>query len=424
MPPGRRRAEQGQASAELVALLLLVAAVLGAAALAAGPAGARSALAASVRREVARAICLVGAAASGCAADHMPCVIATRRTATDAHVDLLVLRLGGGRAVLREVRSDGTVAVTLVDHLDGTLQDAAGTSAELWAGGRSFALGGEATAAAVVRAGRGRTWTFASAAAADAFLRDGGGRGPGVSPRDAVPAATYRELTFDVELGLQGKARGVGAEVRLGAGDTWGERRDADGSRMVYVRRDRRFTGALSIPKASARAGAEASEDYAVRLAADGTPAELVITTSGLLRAGVELPDVVRRVVGEPPATDPRRVVVETRLALDMPSRRALAAGFLAQVRARRPVLGAPVDVTAALRRELDDRGTVQVRAYADDESRWGAQARSGAGLRVGGGIARVVARSRLVDAASRGPDGAWVRRGDCLGRRAGRRAA
>src|SRR4051794_3572647 len=200
MPPGRRRAEQGQASAELVALLLLVAAVLGAAALAAGPAGARSALGASVRREVARAVCLVGAAPSACAADHVPCVVATRRTATDAHVDLLVLRLGGGRAVLREVRSDGSVAVTLVDHLDGALQDAAGTSAELWAGARSFALGGEASAAAVVRAGRGRTWTFPSAAVADAFLRHGGRGGPGA--RDAVPGATYRELSFDVELGL------------------------------------------------------------------------------------------------------------------------------------------------------------------------------------------------------------------------------
>src|SRR4051794_35471475 len=248
MPPGRRRAEQGQASTELVALLLLVAAVLGAAALAAGPAGARSALGATVRREVARAICLVGAAPSGCAADHVPCVVATGRTATDAHVDLLVLRLGGGHAVLREVRSDGTVAVTLVDHLDGALQDAAGTSAELWAGGRSFALGGEATAGAVVRAGRGRTWTFPSAAAADAFLRGAGGRGPDPRARGAVaperaPTATYRELAFDVELGLQGKARGIGAELRLGAGDTWGERRDADGSRTVYVRRDRRFSG-------------------------------------------------------------------------------------------------------------------------------------------------------------------------------------
>ena len=206
--------------------------------------------------------------------------------------------------------------------------------------------------------------------------------------------------------------------MRLGAGDTWGERRDADGSRRVYVRRDRRFTGALRIPKASAQAEAEASEDYAVRLGRDGTPVELVVTTSGRLRAGIELPGAVRRVVGDPPATDPRRFVVESRLALDTPGRRALAAGFLAQVRARRPVLGAPVDVTAALRRELDDRGTAQVRAYADDASRWGAQARTGSGLRLGGGVARVVARSRLVDAASRGPDGAWVRRGDCLGRR------
>ena len=422
MPPGRRRAEQGQASAELVALLLLVAAVLGAAALAAGPAGARSALGASVRREVARAICLVGAAPGACTADHVPCVVSTRRTATDAHVDLLVLRVGGGRAVLREARSDGTVAVTLVDHLDGALQDAVGTRAEVWAGGRSFALGGEATAAAVVRAGRGRTWTFPSAAAADAFLRNRGGPGPvrgargaGARAPDPPPAATSRELAFDVELGLQGKARGVGADVRLGAGDTWGERRDADGSRTVYVRRDRRFTGALRIPKASAGAEAEASEDYAVRLAPDGTPAELVVTTSGRLRAGVELPDAVRRIVGDPPATDPRRFVVESRLALDSPSRRALAAGFLAQVRARRPVLGAPVDVTAALRRELDDRGAAQVRTYADEASRWGAQARTGAGLRLGGGVARVVARSRLVDAGSRGPDGTWVRREDCL---------
>ena len=245
MPPGRR-AEQGQASTELVALLLLVAAVLGAAALAAGPAGARSALGASVRREVARAICLVGARPSACAADRVPCIVSTRRTATDAHVDLLVLRLGGGRVVLREARSDGTVAVTRLDHLDGALQDAAGTQAEVWAGSRSFALGGEASAAAIVRAGRGRTWTFPSASAADAFLRGRGGRDPdpvapgaGARAPDPPPAATYRELAFDVELGLRGKARGVGAEMRLGAGDTWGERRDADGSRTIYVRRDR-----------------------------------------------------------------------------------------------------------------------------------------------------------------------------------------
>ena len=239
-------------------------------------------------------ICLVGAAPSACAADRVPCVVSTRRTATDAHVDLLVLRLGGGRAVLREARSDGTVAV-----------DAARPPRRRPAGRRGHAgrgLGRPPQLRARRRGQRGGGRARRARAHLDLPVGGGGRRlparprwarsgsvapGAGARAPDPPPAATYRELAFDVELRAAGQgARGRRRRCALGRGRHLGRasrrRRLAHGLRPPATAASPARCGSRRPPRRPRRRRPRTTP---CALGRDGTPAELVVTTSGRLRA-------------------------------------------------------------------------------------------------------------------------------------------
>jgi hypothetical protein len=142
---------------------------------------------------------------------------------------------------------------------------------------------------------------------------------------------------------------------------------------------------------------------------------------TGSYAASVDLPAAAQPAVGLLGTRTPsvaREYAVETRLPLTSDADRALAARFIGQVLHPRVIhTGAPVAVSRALARRLDEAGIVNVRTYGIDEGGFQMGGRVGVhGVGVGGSIGIGERRSaRLLAAASRGPDGVWHRREDCV---------
>ena len=79
---------------------------------------------------------------------------------------------------------------------------------------------------------------------------------------------------------------------------------------------------------------------------------------------------------------------------------------------------GAAVAVAAALRRRLDEVGVVHARTYDADQRRYGIDGSVGVeGVQLGASLSRTLLDSHLVAAATRGLDGVWRVRHDCLER-------
>jgi hypothetical protein len=418
--------ERGQATVEQAALVLLVAAALGAATLAADGLGARSGIGDAVRRQLARAICLVGGAGPACEADRRPCVVAADRVVAEASLGLSILRLREGGALAVERRSDGTVAVTVLNRAGGGL-DLAGDRRLRLLAGRGLGGDGSLTAALAGVVGHGATWILPGAAAArrlvDAIrtndrlpellrpIPDLRLLPPGIPP----PSTTthHRELSASLRAALRaGLARG---SLDLGAEDvaSWGQDR-ATGRRTVVLRGRAAAALAGRLGGATRAAGAAAEGEIAVTFDAAGRPLELVRVEVADVAGSRDLPAVVQPAAGLLASRGGRRsAVVETHL--DLTSAGNLAAASAVVRAARDGGHGRDaIRATSALRERLDRLGVVGARVYADDERRHGLSVPRGV-LPFDAGLAKTTTHSRLVAAVARGPDGTWTRRPDCL---------
>ncbi|MFM8561262.1 MAG: hypothetical protein ACKOB9_04105, partial [Solirubrobacterales bacterium] len=105
--------ESGQASSDYIAILLVCACVLGAGGAAASAANGTG-LAGAVSAQFARAICRVSG--GDCERDRLPCVTSIRARVDDLTGVVAVIRLSGGRTLLRERRSDGMELITLAER--------------------------------------------------------------------------------------------------------------------------------------------------------------------------------------------------------------------------------------------------------------------------------------------------------------------
>ena len=397
--------QRGQGTVEYVGLVALLALVMGAAVTAwSDP----TAIGSAVTREMARALCIVSGGL--CDADRAPCVTAERRDAKAWHVNAVVFRVGKGQALVREERSDGTVALTLARDRSGGLE--LGMGADVRAGG--VALGLDVRAAWLARRGSGATYVARDRAEADRLQeRLLAGRGP--LPR---PGTRYAEWGADREYELSAAtglteigvthlpsfARGVETDV-------------ASGRRTVYVDHASGWEGVLIVGGARGKGARTADERYGIRLDARGRPRELVVLAGGELRGSGDLPTSVAEVAGHllVPASGGRRWTLETRLDLGDPDVRRAAAGFLQAIRSPRPRIGGPPGPEGELRRLLRERGAAEARTYAVEQSDESLGAHVGTGTRYGGGKDSSRRATRLLAATSRGPGGAWRRRDDCL---------
>jgi hypothetical protein len=407
---GCRERERGQASLEWLAVVALVATLLG---------GIGASLAQAefvsrrVTRELARAICLVGR--GDCRRDQEPCVVGSRTAGGSLAVDLAFVRLGGDRLAVVERRSDGTFAVTIEDGMTGGAAASAGLSARFEIGGTGVSAGGEVAASLLARHGRGRTWIVGSAAEAQRLLAtSGGGREP-----DAISGsgAWSSSLSASAGAGLDGvDEAGVDlAAAGLASTREAGWRVDRrTGHRTAYVQASWSAEGSvgggvLGLSGAAAGGG----EVYAVEFDAAGRPVDLRVAAAGAFGGSRDLPAVVQPVAGLLAAAGAGRAYEVTgHLDLTDATNLAAARDLLQAIAARRAGAGP----SRALRRRIERHGTVEARVLA---TRTGGTAAGFQlvleGVRLGA-RAEVEERSqRLLAATSRGLDGQWITRTDCV---------
>jgi hypothetical protein len=407
--------DRGQAGLEYVGVVLLVAVVLGAVATVADGTGIPQA----VDRQMLRALCIVRG--GDCDQDRTPCPIATDRRRDAMAARILVFRIGQDKTIIREERSDGTIAITVAYGRESGVEVGNGVHVSLSLGHGGLSLGGELTAAAVATRERGYTWLLHDPRSADALVgRLGVSKGRLESliaaHRLPAPALRYDQGGARVQGGL---ARGP-VWIGISSQDVSGTRTDArTGSTTVYVQRT--VDGSLSLTHAGigATAGRNDRERYAVTYDAHGRPIDLMVMTTGSFRISADLPNRLQPAAGllSVPTGRGRIYVEETHLDLTDPENQRLATAFLAQVRHPDPAsFGPAVAIAAALRRRLDTAGVVHARTYDSDERRYGVEGSlSVDGISIGGEASHTREDTHLVAATTRGLDGVWRTRGDCL---------
>src|SRR3954469_2931207 len=161
------RSSRGQASIEYLGVVTLVALVLGVLAV---PALAGQDVAGAVLAQMRRALCVVDG--GDCEEDRRPCAVDTHGVREAQHVNVGFFRYGQDRFTMREARSDGTVAVTVIkDHRLGV---DAGIGVDAHAG--SLGFGASVRGALLARLGSGSSIVFPTARDADrgmALLSEG-----------------------------------------------------------------------------------------------------------------------------------------------------------------------------------------------------------------------------------------------------------
>jgi hypothetical protein len=413
----RARAADGQASVEWLAVVALVVALL-----AVGAAAARADfLGRRVTRELARALCRVGH--GDCERDREPCVVSSAGRRTGMVVSLGFVRFGGRQVGLVEQRSDGSVAVTIGDETEGGLTAGVG-------GGLSvlgLKLGGTLGASVAAQLEHGRTWIVPSAAAAqDLIARQRDARlahRPDGSPPATLPAPDIRYDGVQVT-STGGASADAGAVITLGhaGGALTFDRRarqsvDArTGHRTIYTEATwtgdvgAAVKGVLDVSRTLASSG---GERYAVEFDAAGRPLDLQIVAAGTYGSSADLPGVVSDAEGllEAPADGTRLYEVTAHLDLTDPVNLAAARDLLGDIAHRK----AGAAASERLRRRIAQVGSIEARALAQTTSDHDVSGELAAVAKLGLEYRHDASATHLLTAISRGLDGQWLPREDCV---------
>lgn len=351
--------------------------------------------------------------AGNCDVDALPCVVAAREQRDAVSVRLSLLRFDDRSVLLREMRSDGTVLITKGRLAAPGVGAAVGVKGHVELGRLKLAAGVTLEGSALALFDRSRSWLVPDPAAADrlvAALRRGDAPAP-----DIVSGAHGLESA----LKLAGGAGTAGASLALAANDLKGLRVDRQtGRRTFFLDRNSSAGVSLTMAEIGARGERDGYERYAVTVDAGGRPLDLVVLRQGTLLASADLPPRLQAVAGlmSRPTRGGRMWAEETHLDLTEPTNLALARSFLTQVTGG-PVtqMGSRLAIARALAARLDAVGVEHVRTLAVESSELGLGGDVGLGGRLGADVSRTTIRRRLLDAATRGVDGVWRRRADCL---------
>lgn len=426
IPRDARTRSAGQAALDYVAVLALCALVLAAGTGAAVARGGE--LASAVRGELLRALCVV--TAGDCDRDRAPCVTSTAQRGVSASVNLAVVRLGRSQFATLERRSDGTFAVTLLTSEDAGADLGLGGSADVAIGGLRGAVSGELRAAALARNGHGRVWIVRSQEAADELLRrltvtfgnpavEVGMRLLGLPEPDQTFSEHGWALSADGSVSA-GPAEGSGSGSRV---DVRGVRRDRrTGRQVLYLGRAAELSAALEAGVGGlgteTTTGGVREDTWAIEVDRDGELVDLMILSAGPYEGSFSLPGPLQQAggfLGVPAASGDRRFELESHLDLRDPGNRAAVEGLLRAVfgggspgRTRAPV-------SRALAARLREHAIVHGRTYEARQDAYGGGGTVAAGIKIGGRVEVATGSTRLLAAVTRGPDGTWRARRDCL---------
>lgn len=424
------RDQRGQASLEYLAVVGLVAIVLGViGTITVGPS-----IANGVGEAFQRAICRLSG--DGCRAlVRQACVVRTTGTDVDASVKFTLIKLGRSTALLRSVRSDGTVDVTLLDRLKGELEAKVGAEGRLQFGGRAFGGSAMALAALVAELGGGRVWRVADNAAADrlqdklieVIIGKASSAIPGVgllftAAQEVLDVGRGKDLppptSRIVSARVGGKATldgPFGADLKLAAGAELGGSLNAAGGGTVYLKVD----GSAGADLLAGAAGLSLGGDAKVALTLDhrGNPVTLTLTGNGKVQgtktkssdSGGDRLTFARSRKREGSAQ------LTATLDLTVPENAAAAQRLVKALRPGRAV--ELPDAVRALGGAIASGARLDLARYRKSERRYGGNVDASLGLGVGAGLDVVLTGGELADALTRPPGGAWERRADCLAR-------
>jgi hypothetical protein len=402
------RGQRGQGTVEYVGIIFVVAVLIAVGASTALGAGPRD-IWSAVRREIHRALCIV--TGGDCDQDRAPCPVASKSDSTEWSVSILVVKGGQEKTVLRELRSDGTVAVTVTDAKLGGLDTGVGVEAHLSTGRKSLGIGGALRASILAELGGGRTWVMPNRAAAEGLV----GRLKDDLP---VPPPDQELDEKGLRFGVEGEASRGGARgtVEVAATGKYGTLTDrATGRRTIFL--DGGVEGDADASLRGRVKGAVAGDDserYALTLGPDGRWIDLAVLRTGELRGSGELPVKLRAARKTLRVRDGGRWVTETHLDLSDAENLVAAQGLVAKLRAFPPDPIGLARAMAGAHRRLDERGVVNARTYSVDHQEFGGGGHVAAELKLGGEYVRTVEHTRLLSAATRGIDGEWRERADC----------
>ncbi|MCW2952350.1 MAG: hypothetical protein JWQ48_1520 [Conexibacter sp.] len=429
---------QGQASAEYVALLAIVAVVLLAAvALSSGGLGGQ------VLAGLQRGLCSIApmpcphAHAAAAEADALdPCELERNVREEALSETIASVKLGTSGRLTAVRTSDGRVKVTLTDG--STLGGEFGAGAHVGLGTRQ--LGGGLKGSLGVTWSSGRSWTFPDVAAAQRFVARYGDKATiggklvdevrsacsflcdavGWRPHPQLPPPDEEHVEGGALATLSG-ALGLGGnplELKGGAQAVLGRDRTRDGATTWLVRLDAAVAAKLELPVAELRGGVGGEAVLAYALDAHGQPSTLTVTLAGEAGGGATAKGGARAKGGhngEGSADASRGAVVEVSATLDLhdPANRAAAAA-LVDTLGRDPQLPSVVRRAGELGARIAGHGQIDVRSYALDGSATGVDAELAAGITIGGAFERTRRGLRLLAATTRLPGLPFLPRDDC----------
>jgi hypothetical protein len=328
-------------------------------------------------------------------------------------VTIAVVKFGHDKRVTVTRRSDGTFAVTLDTAPALGLETSAGARAKLNLGKRKLAAGADLTLGVTGSYAHRRTWIVGSQGDADRLVQT-------FAAHAAMPPATVDGHEGSVVAtgdGAVGAIAGVtgGGFAGLAIGSETDHR---TGNRTYFLSGSvgGQVDAGVKGSKVEGSASGSDSDRYALTVAPDGRWIDLAMTRTGELATNVDLPKDVAAAVGklDLPGSPPRRWVAESHLDLNDPQNLAAVQAFLEGLKDPlhpRRLAGA----IGALSRRMRDAAVIDARTYAIDTDTRGVEGRIGRGVQIGGKYETSTQKARLLAATTRGIDGQWRVRDDCL---------
>jgi hypothetical protein len=312
---------------------------------------------------------------------------------------------------LVERLSDGTYAVTRSTEAAFGLEAYAGVGAGVKVAGIDAGISAGVAVSEILSREGGQTWIVGSAEVEDLVHRLPNELS--LPPPDVVYDTTDLRSTVAATVGTGATVSLDLVGAQLSFGRSTGQRLDRrTGRRTLFAGSTRRHEVA-----GGGVLGGSKGEVYAVEFDASGRPLDLQVATTGPFGGSRDLPDALQPVAGRLDDEVDGDLIYEVTAHLDLTQAGNLAAAaeLLAALRRRGLHAGRATKAARALKRRIDERGTVEARILRTRTSSHELGLNGSLGARFGAEIASASGSSRLVAALSRGLDGQWLVREDCV---------